>query len=170
MLWPDCSQACLLTQSALRSMPSYLLVHRTGLAQGAGKQQSPSRAEASLGVGFASFYKDPQQSASGHLTQIHRSPEGNLHTCQGHAGEPLVPTYKTSNSQHPFCGHPEQARAREKVSRSELSHAEALPSPQVNKDTEEAARQTSLSQRSNWTTFTFLRLEPQNLGLLSLPS
>lgn len=100
-------------------MPSYLLVHRTGLAQGAGKQQSPSRAEASLGVGFASFYKDPQQSASGHLTQIHRSPEGNLHTCQGHAGEPLVPTYKTSNSQHPFCGHPEQARAREKVSRSQ---------------------------------------------------
>lgn len=170
MLWPDCSQACLLTQSALRSMPSYLLVHRTGLAQGAGKQQSPSRAEASLGVGFASFCKDPQQSASGHLTQIHRSPEGNLHTCQGHAGEPLVPTYKTSNSQHPFCGHPEQARAREKVSRSQSYLMQRLsPHPRLTKTQKKQQGRLPFLRGATGQPL-LLRLEPQNLGLLSLPS
>lgn len=66
------SPVCSELESAVRTVRLYLLVHRTGLVPEAGKQQSPSRAEASLGVGFASFCTDPQQSASGYLTQTHR--------------------------------------------------------------------------------------------------
>lgn len=99
---PPCSDSGIL----VCSLPIYLLIHRPEPARATGKQQSPSRAEASLGAGFSGFCKDPQLSASAYLTQIHRWPEGSPHTCQGYVAGLLVPIQEYFQSSIPFLWAP----------------------------------------------------------------
>ena len=91
----------------------YLLIHRPVLAQVTGKQQSPSKAEASLGAEFAGSCRDPQLSASEYLTQTHRWPEGSLHTCQGYAARLLGPIWEDFQSSNPLSLGPKKRWEKE---------------------------------------------------------